>query len=426
MTQKPLSEDQVKQFTGFFRDLTVDPELKLPDELTDWMLDYLRGQERLDESKTHPTDFDDRKSTLSKEYEDTEATASSTPVKNARFSLSPVKSTAASLAKYSSKTTHLVHTPKIFVFSGEGSKKDSDFETWKYEVITLIDEGTYSEETITTAARKSLRGEAAKAARRLGVEATIDKLLDKFQVLYGRVENTSDILTVFHQAKQHQDESVTSWYCRIDELLFRAYEYQPDQVTNAADTLRLRFHKGLRRGIRDRIRHEKTSLLDFDKLLHAARRAELEELEEDIIDSEDAKPKKTTPVKMMKSEKTADTESETDVLKGCLCALTSQVSELTKSMHEFKESASKPWTHSNRGHGRGYNYGNYRGNQYRGNSMEQEAINQQPVSDTHNSNENQQGARPRRPIICHRCGQEGHKAYGCCVNLENLNRDESV
>jgi len=41
----------------------------------------------------------------------------------------------------------------------------SFFDTWKYEVLTLMKEGSYSIATITLAAKKSLIGDAAKAVR---------------------------------------------------------------------------------------------------------------------------------------------------------------------------------------------------------------------------------------------------------------------
>ena len=108
------------------------------------------------------------------------------------------------------KTTHLLHTPKILTFSGDGKDSESTFDSWKFEIFTLLREGTYSEHTIATDAKKSLRGEASKLVQRLGVSVKIHEMLDRLQLMYGWVD-TSDLLAEFHKATQELNESVSSW-----------------------------------------------------------------------------------------------------------------------------------------------------------------------------------------------------------------------
>ena len=59
-------------------------------------------------------------------------------------------------------TTQVLHTPKVFAFSGEGDNKETTYEAWKYEILTLLPEGLYSVQTITTVVKKYLRREIAK------------------------------------------------------------------------------------------------------------------------------------------------------------------------------------------------------------------------------------------------------------------------
>jgi len=80
----------------------------------------------------------------------------------------------------------------------EGHHKEATFEPWKYEILTLLREGSFSEKTITTSANKCLRGEAAKVIQRLGVDPLIGQILDRLHIIHGRVEDPSDLRTEFH------------------------------------------------------------------------------------------------------------------------------------------------------------------------------------------------------------------------------------
>ena len=70
----------------------------------------------------------------------------------------------------------MIHQLNIAVFTGDPDqiKKGVTFEAWKFEVLTLKNEGVYSRHIIMTAAKKSLRDEAAKVCRRFGINAPID------------------------------------------------------------------------------------------------------------------------------------------------------------------------------------------------------------------------------------------------------------
>lgn len=386
-----MSDEEVRKLVACFESLGAKPKLDNPQDLKLWMEDYVRGQ--------------DRSAGISHYGDPSTSGDDATP------------------ASPSAKTTHILHTPKIFAFSGEGDKKETAFESWQYEIKTLLREGSFSIKTVTTAAKKSLRGEAAKVVRRLGVDSTIDQILDKLQIIYGRVEDPSDLLTEFHKATQEPTESVSTWCCRIEDLLYRALETDPDHINKPEETLRRKFYSGLRQDIKSRIRHLKDTLRSFDKLLHEARRAEMED-KSLAID----KPKIPAQLKMTNADDSENT-SEMATLKGTIHALNTKVDAMASTLKELKDSSqTSSWQSTN-------NYrGGYRGKSRWNNQGRNQNWNQTQVSTSQDGTQSTQPvstsqvSQSRRPVICHRCGQEGHKAYGCCVDLpsQSLNKEESV
>ena len=409
-----MPEDEMKKLAACFAELHASPKMDTPEDLEEWMKDYVFSKLK-----------QDGKELLTKQE----------PVEN-------LKQHTGTIA---ASTTHVLHTPKIFAFSGEGSNTDTAFESWKYQILTLLREGSYSEKTVTTAVKNSLRGEAAKVVRRLGVNATTAQILDKFHVIYGRVEDPSDLLTEFHKATQGPEETVSAWCCRIEDILHRALEDDPSHLTKPEETLQLKFYSGLRKDIKDRIRHLKGRLREFDSLLFEARRAEMEGKSSDLCAD---KPKKSPQVHLAQAD---DVKSQMDTLKASICTLNTKVTEMADTLRDIKQLPEQPSWHGNysrgngrhRGNQRGYSDGTQRGkwggNLSRNwNSSHQWDHNQTEVNQgTHHQNDipnasqtrNRGGVRPRQPVICYRCGQLGHKANGCCADLtehHHLNMDGSV
>ena len=115
---------------------------------------------------------------------------------------------------------------RIVPFSGSGGPNEVSFEAWKYEVCGLLKDGTHAK----SAAKKSLRGEAANVVRRLGVFADITTVIDKLDGMYGVVEDSESLLSQFYNAKQLPDEKVTSWGCRLEDLLDRANKQEQEPL----------------------------------------------------------------------------------------------------------------------------------------------------------------------------------------------------
>lgn len=69
--------------------------------------------------------------------------------------------------------------------------------------------------TIRQAVRKSLRGEAARIAKRLGPEATVNQILQKLDDVYGEVNAGETLLAECYAAHQSKTEDFTAWRCSL-------------------------------------------------------------------------------------------------------------------------------------------------------------------------------------------------------------------
>lgn len=73
--------------------------------------------------------------------------------------------------------------------------------------MCLLDQDIYPKHVIEQAIRRSLRGDAAKIAMRLGCEAPVRELL-QFDSVFGVVETKEALLTQFYSARQKADEEL--------------------------------------------------------------------------------------------------------------------------------------------------------------------------------------------------------------------------
>ena len=85
--------------------------------------------------------------------------------------------------------------PRISLFYEEQGKGEVNYRTWKYEVNCLIKEKMYySKDSLLLGIRRSLRGEAAAMAMRLGESASMAKVLDKFHAAFCNTKTPESIL----------------------------------------------------------------------------------------------------------------------------------------------------------------------------------------------------------------------------------------
>ena len=164
-----LNSDEVKMMVTALKEMKVKPDLESPAAFKDWMVKYVTGLNVKQESHDEGDESDTNNS----------ASGNSGSVKS-------------------------VFIPKIPTFSGDGSKQDTSYELWKYQVECLLKDKYYSETVVAQSARRSLRGEAGKVAMRLGPDANIKQLMEKMESVFGTVERGESIIEEFYSATQRK------------------------------------------------------------------------------------------------------------------------------------------------------------------------------------------------------------------------------
>ena len=361
-----FTTEEKEQLAKAFEALGTKPKFEKPEDLKQWMTGYSRAH---GESPSPPCPSD------------------------------------AAERGAATRTTQVIHQPNIAPFFGEPTDaKSVSFETWKFEILSLRKEAVHPERVITNAAKKSLRGEASKVSRRLGVDATLSDILKKFEGIYGTVEDSESLLAQFYSAKQKEKEKVSTWGCRLEDLLDRAMDGSPLPVKSSNDMLRTKFWSGLLPILKDAVRHKFDTVADFDQLRVEARKVEAEmtgsTTEQDLSA---AKPKKAQ-VKMTNATEDSSGSVDFEALKGMVCSLNTKFEEFQKN---FNSPGKKPSNNTNR-----------RRNRNGGNK------------------ENEQSDGPHEPsarpeVTCYRCGQTGHVRIGCRAvrtpeQQANLNSTESA
>lgn len=169
---------------------------------------------------------------------------------------------------------HLIHTPRINNFSGDG-KGEATYEQWKFEVLSLQREGM-TEHTVQQCIRRSLRGTAAEVMHNLG-EASVDDILEKLDQIFGNVLPSENILESFYSARQQKDESIASWACRLEGIIAKLRNKENLTKEDEESRLRSKFFSGLhKQNLKTAIRHYYDEGKTYKDLLVAARIAELE------------------------------------------------------------------------------------------------------------------------------------------------------
>ena len=116
--------------------------------------------------------------------------------------------------------------PYINFFSGAEPtpKNESNFEEWKVEIECLKKSGVYPEYIVNQALRNSVKGQARRVLFTLGSAATTEQIMDKLERTFGNVASGQTVLQEFYTAEQKENESVTLWGIRLEEIFQRAVE----------------------------------------------------------------------------------------------------------------------------------------------------------------------------------------------------------
>ena len=160
--------------------------------------------------------------------------------------------------------------PKFAMFAGDGQKGEVSYAQWRSEVMSTLRAGIYQEGMIVVNMRRSLRGRAAEVLLSMGDSVSVREVVDKFDVRFGDILPTDVTLEQFFSAKQRPMESMSSWACRLEELLGKIRE--PASLTAARGMLRSRFWTGIQSGqIKNALRHHFDQGASFEELVKQSR-----------------------------------------------------------------------------------------------------------------------------------------------------------
>ena len=166
---------------------------------------------------------------------------------------------------------------RLSQFSGESQKGEGSFELWKAEVKSLEETHVPAASTLL-AIRKSLRGRAAEVLLHMGTPVTVTQIINKFNNIFGNVLPPEVLLEQYYSARQHQQESASSWACRLESILSQLHDRDPSSGHQTQGMLRSKFWSGLRDLSTKNALREKYERpgLGIDELLVAARLMEEE------------------------------------------------------------------------------------------------------------------------------------------------------
>ncbi|PJE78479.1 hypothetical protein CI610_02585 [invertebrate metagenome] len=173
---------------------------------------------------------------------------------------------------------------RISVFSGE--EKDT-YDVWQYEVGSLLVK--HGEEVVATALRRSLKGRASKVVMNVGPNASVREIVAKMDSIFGAVEKGENLLAKFFSARQKEGEDVSTWSCRLEDIMNKAVQQGDVPDRNAEGMLRTMFWSGLRREIKDVTGQKYDTVRPFDEL-----RIAVHQVERDLMQREE----ETTPGKV--------------------------------------------------------------------------------------------------------------------------------
>lgn len=333
-----LSEAEKKLLLSF-RELGLEPKADNKNDLENWLKSYARQDIKQEDSKSQLGD--------------------------AKQQVPPVPAV-------------MVHPPRLLVFSGTSTGLDAAYDLWRFDVSSL--KRSHPEEAVMEAVRRSLRGEAARVAMRMGVTASLGSLMAKFDSLYGIVQPKENILAAFYSARQKEGEDVASWSCRLEDLLMQAEaqgDVQPGRHQD--EMLRTMFFMGLLPALKDRARHKYDSVKDFDQLRVEVRRLEQEQLEQ--------RPVKKAAVHQAATSSQQATSPTSD------SSLQREVRELRAEIARLKAG---PPPRPNR------------------------------QDDTHRFKAGPPQRQNYQDVTCFRCGEKGHIKVGCRMRLDHIRRGHDL
>ena len=283
----------------------------------------------------------------------------------------------------------------------------------------LLRQKTYEPDAILNAVRRSLRGEAGHLSTRLDLDASVEDIIQKLDSIYGSVDKKEEVLAEFYGSRQRNDETVTSWSCRLESIIGKAVDKGLVERKQVDGMLHSMLWTGLKTSLKDISGHKYDTIKDFDGL-----RVALRQIESDHLHRESTK---TTKPNTSKSACGQESTLNPDVeeLKGMIQQLVTRMDTFETSKQQqppwqqqqlwqqqqqsWQQQQQQPWQQQQwrqqRGRGRGRGRGQYTGRR-------------NYTTNTNPQQKEKQGDS-NKEIQCWRCGQFGHTKIGCRVRLDH-------
>ena len=136
---------------------------------------------------------------------------------------------------------YLSQPPRLPTFAGE-----SGYDSWRAEVDKLQQDKSLTADDKYRAVSQSLRGTAGRVARRLGPDIDLLTLLRKLEKKFARTARGQHLMREFYSLQQEEDEDVSSWACRLEDLPDQAEDAKRVQDSEMNELLCEQFWTGLR------------------------------------------------------------------------------------------------------------------------------------------------------------------------------------
>ena len=172
---------------------------------------------------------------------------------------------------------HHASIPRFPPFSGEKSKGDGGYYQWRYEVSCLHKDSSVKSNIVLQAIRRSVKGTAADILLNLGDDVSVSEVLEKFDVVFGDVLSSEQVLEKFYSAKQDRNENIIAWGCRIEGILEMGRKIGAISELASKDMLRSKFWSGLsNHNLKSALRHQYDGQSSYSELFRYARSVESE------------------------------------------------------------------------------------------------------------------------------------------------------
>ncbi len=307
----------------------------------------------------------------------------------------------------------LTRSPQLPYFSGD-RKGDTDFDQWKHEYDCMSTR--YSKDVLSEAVHRSLRGRAARVAMHVDKDATLEILVSKLDSVFGDIHTEHNIMARFYSAKQQEEECVSEWLCRLEDILSQGIQLGKVQASQREELLRTTVWTGLRPELRDLSSYKFDQGGPLDKFVRYLRQVEAD-LQQRKPDTKKKTHSATNMASVVKTESTELTE-----IRGILNSLSSEIAGLKKQNQDKREpqvvqTSTEP-PRSSQGQGQPWMSSQEQPWQPPPRQWIPPQRSRGPPPPFQGNPSRFQGPPTSDIPVCYRCGQPGHIKKGCRARIQ--------